>query len=109
MILIVLIFTDKTYLNNITNILENFGGYQMFQQFVPFNTYKFPTTGWFWNSIPTFNGYTDLPWNNMQLGTTHNMSYDIRGDPLVIPRTTISPWNNPEVYPIYNNAGGVLY
>ncbi len=99
--------------------LENFYGYQMFQQFVPFyssdspfvpiNTYKYPSSYW-WNytGVPVFNGYTDLPWNNMQQGVTSNMSYDLRGDPLVIPRETISPWNNPEVYPIYNNLGGSM-
>ncbi len=102
------------------NISEAFGGYQMYQQFVPFyssdspfvpiNTYKYPSSGW-WNytGIPVFNGSTDLPWNNMTQGVTHNMSYDLRGDPLVIPRETISPWNNPEVYPIYNTGEGVLY
>ncbi len=91
----------------------------MFQQFVPFyssdspfvpmNTYKYPSSRWWdYTGIPMFNGYTDLPWNNMQQGVTNNMSYDLRGDPMVIPRETISPWNNPEVYPIYNSGEGVL-
>jgi hypothetical protein len=35
------------------------------------------------------------------LGTTRNMSYDIRGDPY-IPYTPVSPWNQPSVFPIRN-------
>jgi hypothetical protein len=78
--------------------------------YIPPNTYKYPpTTGW-WNNlgIPVLNGSTDLPWNNTELGVTSNMSYDLRGDPMVIPRVQVSPWNNPEVYPIYNTGQGVL-
>lgn len=37
----------------------------------------------------------------LQPGTTHNMSYDIRGDPY-IPFHQVSPWYNPEVLPIRN-------
>lgn len=53
-------------------------------------------------SIPYLNGDTNFPWNNMTVGTKNNMSYDIRGDPLVIPHKMVSPWDNPETYPIYN-------
>lgn len=52
-------------------------------------------------NIPILNGYTDLPWNNMMVGTKSNMSYDLRGDPIIIPHVSY-PWNNPETYPIYN-------
>lgn len=117
--LIIFLLLLVVLLINGTTLFEGFGNYQMFQQFVPFyssnspfvpmNTYKYPTTGW-WNNtgVPVLNGYTDLPWGNMQQGVTHNMSYDLRGDPMVIPREVISPWNNPEVYPIYNTGQGVL-
>lgn len=103
--LIIFLMLFILFLVNATTIFEKFGGYQMFQQFIPINTYKYPISSW-WNNIgiPIKNGYTDLPWNNMQLGVTHNMSYDLRGDPIVIPRTLVSPWNNPEVYPIYNTG-----
>ncbi len=117
--LIVFLLLFIVFLINESNVFEKFGGYQMFQQFVPFyssdspfvpmNTYKYPSSYW-WNQtgVPILNGYTDLPWNNMQQGVTSNMSYDLRGDPLVIPRVQVSPWNNPEVYPIYNTGEGVL-
>lgn len=80
---------------------EKFFSYQMFQQFVPMNTYKYPN--WYnpnWNN-PMINGYNVLPYMNTLVGNTSNMSYDIRGDPLVIPREPYI-WNNPETYPIYN-------
>ena len=76
----------------------------------PLNAYKFPAyplvspamspyeLGYY---IPYSNGYTDLPWNNTSLGNTTNMSYDIRGDPLIIPRTNFV-WNNGTNFPIYN-------
>lgn len=51
--------------------------------------------------IPVMNGYTDLPWNNTMVGTKSNMSYDLRGDPVIIPHVSY-PWNNSETYPIYN-------
>lgn len=93
-------------------------GYQTFQSFVPLsgiplngvplNGYKYPMypltnspVNWFYNFFPILNGYTNLPWNNMQLGTTSNMSYDLRGDPLVIPRNDFI-WNNSSTVPIYN-------
>ena len=45
--------------------------------------------------------HTNFPFWNMQLGTTRNMSYDIRGD-IPIKRTLTGPWLNPETRPIYN-------
>lgn len=82
--------------------------YQTFQSYVPINTFKYPmypltnsTSNWFYNWFPTFNGYTNFPWWNTSLGNTTNMSYDLRGDPLIIPRTPYV-WNNPTTFPIYN-------
>lgn len=82
--------------------------YQTFQSYIPVNTFKYPmypltnsSSNWFYNFFPILNGYTNLPWNNMALGNTSNMSYDLRGDPLVIPRTEFV-WNNPSTFPIYN-------
>lgn len=51
--------------------------------------------------IPWWNGYTNFPWNNMRLGNTNNMSYDLRGDPTIIPKTQF-PWNNSSLTPIHN-------
>ena len=45
-------------------------------------------------AIETFVGYP-LP------RVRHLMSYDLRGD-IPIPYHPVSPWNNPEVGPIYN-------
>ncbi len=87
------------------------GAYQTFQSFVPINAYKFPmyplvnlnSPDWFNRFFPTFNSYTNLPWNNYPLGNTTNMSYDLRGDPSVIPRTDFV-WNNSSTFPIYNQS-----
>ncbi len=43
--------------------------------------------------------YYDYPWWNT---TTRNMSYDIRGDPMIIPRDYVGPWNISPHYPIQN-------
>lgn len=82
--------------------------YQTFQSYAPINSFKFPLypltnspSNWFYNFFPVSNGYTNFPWWNTSLGNTSNMSYDLRGDPLVIPRTNYV-WNNPTTYPIYN-------
>ena len=51
---------------------------------------------------PYYNyNYTNFPFWNVPLGTTRNMSYDLRGDPIIIPRTNFV-WNNSSIYPIYN-------
>lgn len=90
--------------------VEKFNAFQTFQSFVPINTYKYPSyplinpsdspylNGYY---IPFSNGYTNLPWWNTSLGNTSNMSYDIRGDPSIIPRTNFV-WNNGTNFPIYN-------
>ena len=80
--------------------------YQTYQSFVPINGYKYPINSpfnWFNNFIPINNGYTNLPWWNTSLGNTTNMSYDLRGDPVVIPRTNYV-WNNSSIFPIYNSS-----
>ena len=45
--------------------------------------------------------FTDFLFNNVQSGNRRNMSYDLRGDPY-IPFKPVSPWNNPETFPIRN-------
>ena len=80
--------------------IETFSMYQTFQSFAPLNVYKYPF-------YPTFmsywNGYTNFPWWNTSLGNTSNMSYDLRGDPLVIPRSNFV-WQNATRFPIYNQG-----
>ena len=44
---------------------------------------------------------TQYPFNNTQIGTTRNMSYDLRGD-VPIPYTDVGPWLNSPHVPIYN-------
>lgn len=81
--------------------------YQTFQSYVPLNGNKYPmyplinSPDWFYRFFPSFNAYTNLPWWNTPLGNTTNMSYDLRSDPLVIPRSNFV-WNNSSTFPIYN-------
>jgi hypothetical protein len=53
--------------------------------------------------IPYSNGYTNLPWWNTRIGNTSNMSYDLRGDPIIIPKNQFI-WNNSSIFPIYNKS-----
>jgi len=55
------------------------------------------------NKYLQYGDHTDFPFNNTRLGNTSNMSYDLRGDPLIIPHQEYE-WNNPETYPIYNTS-----
>ena len=57
----------------------------------------------FYSYIPYLHGYTNFPWWNTRLGNTSNMSYDLRGDPLIIPKTNYI-WNNSSTFPIYNKS-----
>ena len=107
-VILVLIFI-MIYINK-DNFIEEFDAYQTFQSFFPINAYKYPmyslvdptySGNWWSYFIPNSNGYTNLPWWNTSLGNTTNMSYDIRGDPIPIPRTNFV-WNNGTVFPIYN-------
>ncbi len=78
------------------NFIEKFNQYyQTFQSFIPINTYKYP--------IPYSNGYTDFPWWNTKLGMTTNMSYDLRGDPIIIPKNNFV-WLNSSIMPIHNKS-----
>jgi hypothetical protein len=43
----------------------------------------------------------DFNWWKPKLRYTKNMSYDLRGDPLIIPPREYI-WNNPEVVPKFN-------
>ena len=82
---LILIFV---YLSMQNSFVENFGGYyQTFQSFIPINRY----------------GYTNFPWWNTQIGNTKNMSYDLRGDPIVIPKNNFV-WMNSTIIPIYNKS-----
>lgn len=74
-ILILIVFIIYNY-----NVIENFGGYQLYQSFIPMN--------WYWN----YNS-----------GTTTNMSYDLRGDPIIIPKKNFI-WNNSSLFPIHNRG-----
>lgn len=106
LILILLLVLINIIPNNFTELFS--ASYQTFQSYVPINANKYPMYplsnspyNWFYNFFPIFNSYTNFPWWNTSLGNTSNMSYDLRGDPLVIPRTNYV-WNNPTNFPIYN-------
>jgi hypothetical protein len=53
------------------------------------------------DSLPDIDNYTNWPWGNMRMGQTSNMSYDLRGDPIQIPKYPFM-WNNSTLTPIYN-------
>ena len=55
------------------------------------------------NRYLQYYDHTNYPFYNMRIGNTNNMSYDLRGDPLIIPHEEYL-WNNPESYPIYNTS-----
>lgn len=95
MILYILLLLLIIFIISESNVVEQFGGYQLYQSFIPFN--------WYWNGLPYFNGYANLPWNNSSFGNTTNMSYDLRGDPMMIPRINL-PWSNSSLTPIYNGS-----
>lgn len=111
LVLILILLLVILYINK-NNFIEMFDAYQTFQSFIPINAYKYPFNplikplqmyDWFSYFIPESNGYTNLPWWNTRLGNTTNMSYDLRGDPLVIPRTNFI-WNNSDISPINNQS-----
>ena len=82
-ILIVLILCE--------NNLETFSLYSIHQQYFPHMSFN-----------PIYQS-TNFPWWNTMLCNTRNMSYDLRGDPLIIPRTNYV-WNNSTIFPIYNRS-----
>lgn len=77
---------------------ESFANYQMYQMFhsLPFDP-PYPLNP----QIASTGDYTTMPWNNMMIGNTTNMSYDLRGDPIVIPKENFV-WLNGTVFPIHN-------
>ena len=90
LILVIILF----YIHDNSNCFENF--YYPVHQAFNFDPY--------YNSIiPYYGDYTNFPFWNTQIGQTTNMSYDLRGDPIVIPRTTFA-WNNSDIFPIYNRS-----
>ena len=50
-----------------------------------------------------YDDHTDFLFNNTKLGNTNNMSYDLRGDPIIITPEEYA-WNNSGSYPIYNTS-----
>lgn len=48
-----------------------------------------------------FFDHTNFPFWNTRIGQTTNMSYDLRGDPIIIPKRNFL-WNNSGLVPIYN-------
>ncbi len=110
--------------------IENFNSYQTYQSFIPLSQYFYPlgmppnpslplnpymykyplyypinplfNSPYLFN-IPLSNGYTNLPWWNTPIGNKRNMSWDIRGDPVQIPKTEFV-WNNGTTFPIYNKS-----
>lgn len=103
-LVLVFLYINKNSCNEMFSAI-----YQTFQSFVPINAYKYPmyplvnSNDWYNRFFPISNGYTNLPWWNTPLGNTSNMSYDLRSDPLVIPRTNFV-WNNSSTFPIYNGS-----
>lgn len=75
-------------------------GFKFVENFAPVMSIRWPRIPplkrWF---VRTNNWW---PWWNSQIGTTRNMSYDLRGDPFPIPRYNVGPWNNSSISPIYN-------
>lgn len=112
-LILLLVILYINWIENENFLVEMFSaGYQTFQSFIPSNGFynKFPmypltnsSSDWFYKFFPVSNGYTNLPFNNTPLGNTTNMSYDLRGDPLEIPRTDFV-WNNSSTFPIYNST-----
>jgi hypothetical protein len=94
--LLIFIFCSLFILNELYSVVykEDFSMYATYQSTVPWNN-RF-------TNFPWWNGYTNFPWFNTRLGNTTNMSYDLRGDPVVIPKTQF-PWNNSSLAPIYNS------
>lgn len=62
----------------------------------------------YWSSGPVqplddVNYYPNWPFWNSRVGQTSNMSYDLRGDPLIIPKYSFM-WNYSTLTPIYNKS-----
>ena len=61
----------------------------------------------YWSGGPVSDiGYENIqncPFWNSRVGQTRNMSYDLRGDPIKIPKQSFM-WNNSTLTPIYNKS-----
>ena len=60
----------------------------------------------YWSGVPVTpisnsDNYPNWPFWNMRFGQTSNMSYDLRGDPMIIPKFPFT-WNYSTLTPIYN-------
>lgn len=51
--------------------------------------------------LPYVDDHTNWPFWNSRIGQTSNMSYDLRGDPIIIPKYPFM-WNYSTLTPIYN-------
>ena len=56
----------------------------------------------YWSGPPVNNNNNNPYWNP-KFGQTSNMSYDLRGDPLIIPKYPFM-WNYSTLTPIYNRS-----
>lgn len=54
-------------------------------------------------NMDNYLNYPNYPFWNSRVGQTTNMSYDLRGDPLKIPKYSFA-WNNSTLTPIYNKS-----
>jgi hypothetical protein len=98
-VLILILFYTWTYLSNSES--EDFMVYwsgppvfaPVFAPFAPYAPY----------GPDDVSNYPNWPFWNTRLGQTTNMSYDLRGDPLIIPKTPYM-WNNSTLTPIYNRG-----
>ncbi len=52
-------------------------------------------------NLPDADNYPNFPFWNTRMGQTNNMSYDLRGDPVIIPKYPFM-WNYSTLTPIYN-------
>jgi len=57
----------------------------------------------YWSGPPIYNNNNNNPYWNPKFGQTSNMSYDLRGDPLIIPKYPFM-WNYSTLTPIYNRS-----
>lgn len=53
--------------------------------------------------LTNIENYPNYPFWNSRVGQTSNMSYDLRGDPLIIPKYPFM-WNYSTLTPIYNKT-----
>lgn len=82
--IIIVCSTCENFIRDIPILKNNYGN--LFPNF----NYEYDNP-----KIPLLNGYTNFPWWNTQHETRKGMSYDLRGDPYVIPQKKYI-WNNYE-------------